>query len=415
MSYAVGGSLAPSGTLNDLDLRLYSADSGTPRASSTSTKDNVERVTSDTSEAAVIVVESKGAFNGASETAALAFGSGFGQRTGPSISLDISSPGTVSPGTTFQVFASVANPGDLRGHLYQVSLTLPAGYSLVTGGLSQSLASLASKAQAMLTWTVRAPDEATASAPFQISGTTTSYGWQWNVSATLSVATATGCSYIVAPPAPIAPEGGTTAVEVSAATGCAWSSASGAGWLRVVGGDTGSGSGQVMVTADPNPSGATRSGTVSVAGLPVSVTQAAAAQAEPLTYYLAEGATGSFFDLSVAIANPNTVDVPALVRFLKEDGSVVQQAHTIAARSRLTIVVDDVEGLASTAVSTVVESTGGLPLVVERTMTWGEDGYGGHGGGAVEAPRTTWYFAEGLKASSTRTCCSPTPARRRPP
>jgi hypothetical protein len=46
-------------------------------------------------------------------------------------------------------------------------------------------------------------------------------------------------------------------------------------------------------------------------------------------------------------------------------------------------------------VSTVVTSTAGHPLVVERTMFWDASGYGSHGGTAVDGPRTRWLFAEG--------------------
>ena len=56
----------------------------------------------------------------------------------------------------------------------------------------------------------------------------------------------------------------------------------------------------------------------------------------------------------------------------------------------------DVDGLAQADVSTVVTSTSGLPLVVERSMFWGQTTYyASHGGTAVSAPATTWYFAEG--------------------
>ena len=35
-------------------------------------------------------------------------------------------------------------------------------------------------------------------------------------------------------------------------------------------------------------------------------------------YSLAEGATGTFFDLDLAIANPNTVEAPVDIPFLKD-------------------------------------------------------------------------------------------------
>jgi hypothetical protein len=45
-------------------------------------------------------------------------------------------------------------------------------------------------------------------------------------------------------------------------------------------------------------------------------------------------------------------------------------------------------------VSTVVHSTNGVPLAVERTMSWDGTGYGGHGGTSAP-PHTRWLFAEG--------------------
>ena len=112
-------------------------------------------------------------------------------------------------------------------------------------------------------------------------------------------------------------------------------------------------------------------------------------------YYLSEGATGAFFDLDICLSNPNAVAAPVSVTFLREDGTTVVQNLTLLATSRQTIRVDDVAGLSNTAVSTVVTSTSALPIVVERTMSWDANGYGAHGGNAVDGPRTRWYFAEG--------------------
>ena len=49
-----------------------------------------------------------------------------------------------------------------------------------------------------------------------------------------------------------------------------------------------------------------------------------------LTYSLAEGATGSFFDLDVLIANPTTTPAPATVTFLRQDGPPIVQNLTLA-------------------------------------------------------------------------------------
>jgi Ca2+-binding RTX toxin-like protein len=115
-----------------------------------------------------------------------------------------------------------------------------------------------------------------------------------------------------------------------------------------------------------------------------------------LTYSLAEGATGSFFDLDVLIANPNTTPAPATVTFLRQDGAPIVQNLTLAPTSRTTLHVDQIPGLENQGgVSTVVTSTTGVPLVVERTMFWDQSYYGSHGGTAVDGPRTRWLFAEG--------------------
>jgi hypothetical protein len=128
------------------------------------------------------------------------------------------------------------------------------------------------------------------------------------------------------------------------------------------------------------------------------VVDALANQPLPLISYLAEGATGGFFDLDVAVANPSPTPAPVKVSFLKPDGRIELLTEELKPTSRKTYRVEGLPGLpslASTAVSTVVESTIGLPLVVERTMFWDADYYGGHGGSAVSRPERTWYFAEG--------------------
>jgi uncharacterized delta-60 repeat protein len=135
-----------------------------------------------------------------------------------------------------------------------------------------------------------------------------------------------------------------------------------------------------------------RDGIVESAPATVSITVAP----PPLTYLLAEGSTGGFFDLDVAIANPNALPAPIVVTFLRENGTTVTQSLTIAATAQHTLHVDAIPGLESTAVSTVVTSTAGLPLVVERSMFWDDsDYYGSHGANALAGPGTRWYFAEG--------------------
>lgn len=112
-------------------------------------------------------------------------------------------------------------------------------------------------------------------------------------------------------------------------------------------------------------------------------------------YYLAEGATGSFFDLEILLGNPNPVDAPVAIRFLRDDGVVVNQSLTLASNSRATVLVDAIPQLEATAVSAVITSTGALPLLVERTMRWGAGRYGAHTEKAVGGASLNWFFAEG--------------------
>jgi hypothetical protein len=113
------------------------------------------------------------------------------------------------------------------------------------------------------------------------------------------------------------------------------------------------------------------------------------------SYYLSEGATGPFFDTDILIANPSAAAVEATLTFLLPDGTSKVETRNIEGRSRLTVKVDDIAGLQATAVSTVVTSASGLPLVVERTMRWDGSGYGAHTEKAVSGTSRHWYFAEG--------------------
>ena len=87
------------------------------------------------------------------------------------------------------------------------------------------------------------------------------------------------------------------------------------------------------------------------------------------TWFLAEGATGTYFDLFVLIANPNAAPADVTVTYLLPDGSQVVTRQNVAALSRLTLWVDNEDPrLANTAVSTTVQSS--LPVIVERAMWW---------------------------------------------
>jgi hypothetical protein len=131
----------------------------------------------------------------------------------------------------------------------------------------------------------------------------------------------------------------------------------------------------------------------------------------PRSYYLAEGARVWSFDTYVAIANRGQADAPVRVEFLKEitdppgacqpaqDGGSVERVDlTVATESRATVEAAAVPGLAGCSFSIVVTSLDGVPLAVERTMTW-DGGHGSHTGTAADGLSRVWYFAEGAQST----------------
>ncbi len=127
-------------------------------------------------------------------------------------------------------------------------------------------------------------------------------------------------------------------------------------------------------------------------------TASAGVTAPAASWFLAEGATGAFFDLYVLIANPAPTDAAVTARFLKPDGSVVTRQHTVAANSRFSIFVDGIEGLESTPVSSEIVSANGVPVTVERAMYWPGgffDYYEGHTATGVTSTALRWAVAAG--------------------
>lgn len=114
-------------------------------------------------------------------------------------------------------------------------------------------------------------------------------------------------------------------------------------------------------------------------------------------WLLAEGATG-FFNTFVLIANPDPAQAAILsVTFLKSDGTTVARAYTVGPNSRYNIWVNaEIPELANQPFSTVVRSTNGVGVVVERAMYFGPGYKGGHESAGVTQPSSTWYFAEGF-------------------
>jgi autotransporter-associated beta strand protein/YVTN family beta-propeller protein len=123
---------------------------------------------------------------------------------------------------------------------------------------------------------------------------------------------------------------------------------------------------------------------------------AAAGVTTPATsWYLAEGATGSFFDTFVLIANPNDEAANLTVTYLLDNGQPIVKPHPLAAHQRLTLnIATEDPALRNAAVSTRVESD--RPVVVDRSQYWPHGHwYESHASAGQTTPGLRWGLAEG--------------------
>ena len=116
------------------------------------------------------------------------------------------------------------------------------------------------------------------------------------------------------------------------------------------------------------------------------------------SWFLAEGATGPFFDLYLLIANPGSTSATVRADYARPDGSVVTQTYTVRANSRFSVYVDSIPGLESTSVATTLTSTNGVPVVAERAMYWPGgffDYYEGHSSAGSTTTALDWVVSGG--------------------
>jgi hypothetical protein len=123
-----------------------------------------------------------------------------------------------------------------------------------------------------------------------------------------------------------------------------------------------------------------------------------------MTWYLAEGATHSGFELDYVLFNPNDSAASVQVTYLRPapSGPLTKQ-HTVGPYGRTTVKVDDEtldslgRALSGSDVAAVIEVQQGPPIIVERVMYLSNGGrrVAGHAGSGVTAPATEWHFAEG--------------------
>jgi uncharacterized repeat protein (TIGR01451 family) len=113
------------------------------------------------------------------------------------------------------------------------------------------------------------------------------------------------------------------------------------------------------------------------------------------TRYLAEGATGSFFDMEIALLNPGNTPAIVLVEYQPQIADPLHPSPReyliVPPNSRRTVTPELL--MAQASFSTMVESD--ALIVVERTMAWDARRYASHAETSLPSAETVWYLAEG--------------------
>jgi subtilisin-like proprotein convertase family protein len=125
--------------------------------------------------------------------------------------------------------------------------------------------------------------------------------------------------------------------------------------------------------------------------------ESAGVNAPSKLWFLAEGATGPFFDCFILLSNPGDVPAHATLTYLLPDGTTIPQTLTIAPKSRETVNVEGVDArLGNAAVSTTV--TADVAIVAERAMYWPNIAEGwkeAHNSFGVTETGLRWGLADG--------------------
>jgi len=179
-------------TLTDLNLRLYDEDTGYLIDSDTiHQSNNVHQVSCDDSRDVVIKAYcwSSSIDGASSEDFALATEENFERADPPTFSITLSMPSVIYFSTNFTVSARVYNNGDVAAHNNQITLNLPAGFTLVSGSNPRSLGKINPGFSSLASWTVRSPGS---SGNFSISVTNSSTCYLETYTATKSASIEVG-------------------------------------------------------------------------------------------------------------------------------------------------------------------------------------------------------------------------------
>jgi len=119
--------------------------------------------------------------------------------------------------------------------------------------------------------------------------------------------------------------------------------------------------------------------------------------APQVSWFLAEGATGTFFDLFILLANPSTTPTTVEITYLLSNGTQTVRQYGLPAQSRRTVYVDSQPGLENVATSAIVRSlNAAVPILVERSMWWPDGNWTeAHNSAGAVVTSPVWALAEG--------------------
>ena len=124
--------------------------------------------------------------------------------------------------------------------------------------------------------------------------------------------------------------------------------------------------------------------------------EAAGVNATSREWFLAEGATGDFFDDFVLIANPNSTNATVNVTYLLTTGATVNKTVSVLANSRKTINVETEDPLLANA-NMSITFVSDIGVVVERAMYWPHISLGwrdAHNSFGVTSSALRWGLAD---------------------
>lgn len=219
---------------------------------------------------------------------------------------------------------------------------------------------------------------------------------------TLTV-TAAPCTFSISPTsASYASSGGTgtVAVTVTSGSGCTWTASSGASWITISSGASGTGSGTVAYSVAAN-AGVARTGTMTIAGLSLTVTQAAGSSL-PLGHWLAVvlhrdvPSRNAKWRSDIAVLNRSSQAAALEIRLYASTG-VLKKTFSLAGNAQL-VLTDVVGQLTSAAEAGALEVrsdqdiflTGRTYNQEDATHTYGQDFVGESSDLLLEASQSAW-------------------------